>query len=86
MRRVVSVAEYIAPDSMTSNIIGRKLDSEKTMLSRLMAQIRYATIATNICLMSMQWPTMIKKKETLLTSANDIGCEGQGEERDNPLL
>jgi hypothetical protein len=50
-----------------------------------MAQIRYATIATNIHPMSMQWPTMVKK-ETLPTSANDIGCEGQGEERDNPLL
>lgn len=45
---MVKVAEYIAPDSMTSNIIGRKLPCEKIILSRLIDQIRYATIAKNV--------------------------------------
>ena len=79
---MVRVAEYIAPDSMTSNIIGRKLDPAKTTFSRLIAQMRYATIAKDVSLM---WPTGWWG-DKLPTGTNNIGCKGQGEERDDPLL
>jgi hypothetical protein len=67
MIRIVSVAEYIAPDSMTSNIIGRKLVSAYRILSRLMTQIRYATIEVQMILVAR-----VREKNDTIHFCNSI--------------